>query len=96
MIKKSLMELVKRFFWLIVIAAIGGLPLVIIGGPVVERNPSFNGQLASPSDWYAIAGIAGFVLVLAGIIVFWIFPALIQLGEVIWKSREDANNDLFP
>jgi hypothetical protein len=96
MIKKSLLELAKRTFWLIAVVLVLTIPMVLIVGPGLEEGPSFDGNLATSTGWISMAGLVAFTLIVAGTFVFWIFPALLQLGEDILEARKDGKEELFP
>lgn len=96
MVKEKLQELARRTFWLIAVVLVLSLPMMLVFGPVVERNQSFDGMKATTTGWMAMGGMVAFTLVVAGIFVFWIFPALLELGEAILAARNDPNREMFP
>ena len=96
MVKDALMELAKRSFWLITVILVLSVPMMLLFGPVIEQDSRAEVMSVATVGWVAISSLVAFTLVVVGIIVFWVFPALLQLGEAIWKARQDAANDMFP
>lgn len=96
MIKQALNELAKRIFWLFTVALVLGLPLMLFAAPYMEANGRFDGPVATPTGWLALGGLAAFGLVIVGIIVFYIFPTLLELGEAIWEARKNSKDEMFP
>jgi hypothetical protein len=96
MIRKALMELAKRIFWWIAVTLVLTVPLIAFTGSYLDKNPTLSGDTMTASGWYAMAGLVGFTLVEVGIIVFYIFPTLLELGEAIWEARKNSKDEMFP
>jgi uncharacterized membrane protein YciS (DUF1049 family) len=95
MIQKALTDLAKQIFWLITITLVLALPIMAIVNPTIDQQLEMN-EMLSGTGWYAMAALIGYTLIIVGVIVFWIFPTLIRLGEAIVKSRKEAREEMFP